>query len=102
MPKLTEVFLVKESPRKSEVSEAPASKATKMMSQIGGPDDTGEEGAFYANKKVENIIFNNCSGFSERDFLDLAMACLDQSGMGLNLQNQIEKLIMRDYDSAET
>lgn len=52
-------------------------------------------GGMYQNPKV-NKAMDACSDFVEDDFLDLALACLDQAGLSLPVQNKIEKMANDD------
>jgi len=57
----------------------------------------------YPNTKVEEALdLIQCLSLTESDFLDLAMACLDQGGLGAHTQSIIAKTIgmesLRDAD----
>lgn len=57
------------------------------------------EASDYENKKVTRVLDESCSDFSEEDFVDLAMACLDQAGVRLSDQSQIEKIVKKNRQS---
>lgn len=40
--------------------------------------------------KVERVIYGNCTDFSQADFLELAIECLDQAGLSAAGQATIE------------
>lgn len=46
----------------------------------------------YENPKV-NLALDRIGPLTERDFLDLALACLDQAGMPIYIQAKIHKVI---------
>lgn len=56
----------------------------------------------YSNSRVNNAIYSpSTSGFTQQDWLDLAMAALDQSGIGVALQERIEAMLPETEDAAD-
>lgn len=56
----------------------------------------------YPNERVSDVIFRTpaTSGFTKRDWLDLAMAALDQGGLSKRQYDAVEKLlpVLEDED----
>lgn len=56
--------------------------------------EAGELGGPYGNPKISKILDSVGSQMAhEGDWLDLALACLDQGGVKLKVQQQIAKMI---------
>lgn len=57
---------------------------TKMKTESDG----------YPNQRVNNVIYHqNTSGFTQQDWLDLALAALDQLGCDAALQERIDAML---------
>ena len=51
----------------------------------------------YPNKLVNDVVYGaETEGFTEKDWLELAMAALDQAGLSLAEQNRIRALLPVD------
>ncbi|MGE0206113.1 MAG: hypothetical protein AB7E70_19615 [Hyphomicrobiaceae bacterium] len=59
----------------------------------------------YPNPKVDALLAGSISlspgTFTERDFLDLALAALDQAGVSVSLQRRVNELVADEIEDAK-
>jgi hypothetical protein len=58
-------------------------------------DAAGANAPGYANTKVDALLAGQISicDFTERDYIDLALAALDQAGASISLQRRVNELV---------
>lgn len=56
----------------------------------------------YGNPKIDALIAGHISlapgTFTQRDFVDLALAALDQAGVSVSLQRRVNELVVDERD----
>lgn len=70
--------------------------------RVDGDPDRRRLMSGYSNARVNSAIYSpSTADFTQRDWLDLAMAAIDQSGIGVALQERIEAMLPETEDAAD-